>query len=75
MKEIRRGDVLMKMRVCNLKGLTVDNICLYVNKGGGTFQNLYKGRLEDVPEDLWNREIGLIGGGKKGLLDISLLVN
>lgn len=61
----------MKMCVRDLKGLTVDDICLYVDEGDGEFYDLYKGSLDGVPEELWSREIGLIGE-KKNLLDISV---
>ena len=51
---------------------TVDNVCIYVSCGEGNYQNKYKGPFIDIPTELLDKEVLLIGAARKNLLDIKI---
>ena len=56
------------MKIRDIK--TVDNVCIYSGDGEPDYMELYRGSFSQMPEELLDREIMLIGAVKKGLLDI-----
>ena len=58
------------MKLKELK--TVDNVCIYVSCGVAEYQNKYKGLFTDIPTELLDKEVMLIGAARKNLLDIKI---
>ena len=56
------------MKIRDIK--TVDNVCIYLGDGEPDYMELYRGSCNQMPAELLDREIMLIGAAKKGLLDI-----
>lgn len=62
----------MAMRLSELMALTQDTICLYEEIGEAEYKDLYKGRKQDIPSDLLNRDVMVFMAKKEGILDIEL---
>jgi len=58
------------MKLKELK--TVDQVCIYVSCGEGEYKNKYKGPLANIPTELLEKEVLLIGAARKNLLDIKI---
>lgn len=58
------------MKIRDLK--TVDNVCIYSGDGEPDYMELYRGSFDQVPAELLDREIMIIGAAKKKLLDIQV---
>lgn len=56
------------MKIRDLK--TVDDVCIYSGDGEPDYVELYRGSFNQVPAELIDEEIILIGAAKKRLLDI-----
>ena len=56
------------MKLKELK--TVDNVCIYVSCGVAEYQNKYKGLFTDIPTELLDKEVLLIGAARRNLLAI-----
>lgn len=56
------------MKIRDLK--TVDDVCIYSGDGEPDYVELYRGLFNQVPTELLDKEIMLIGAAKKRLLDI-----
>jgi len=56
------------MKIKDLK--TVDDVCIYSGDGEPDYVELYRGSFSQVPAELIDEEIMLIGAAKKRLLDI-----
>lgn len=55
-----------------LKIIVLENVCIYYKTDDGEFKDIYKGRDENVPEDLLDAEVMIVSAKKKGVLDIRL---
>ena len=60
------------MRLGELIALTQDTICLYEEIGEAEYKDLYKGRKQDIPSDLLNRDVMVFMAKKENILDIEL---
>lgn len=60
------------MTVKDLKKVTFDNVCLYKQVSDEEFEDLYKGKIEDVPVGFLDCEIVCFGAKRKDLLDIHI---
>lgn len=58
------------MKIRDLK--TVDDVCIYSGDGEPDYRELYRGSFDQVPAELLDREIMIIGAAKKKLLDIQV---
>lgn len=56
------------MKLRDLK--TVDNVCVYLGDGEPDYIELYRGPFSQVPAEILDKEIMLIGAAKKRFLDI-----
>ncbi len=61
------------MLLKDVKGIIVDEICIYVEVGEMEYKDVYRGRLCNVSEGLLMREIRVIGAKRKNLVDIEII--
>lgn len=61
------------MKLKNIINVIHDDVCLYEQVGECEFKDLYKGRAEDIPMELKEKEIFVIGAKKENMLDIQLM--
>lgn len=64
-------EVFMKLK--ELLKYIVDDVCIYVRiDKDGQYKNLYQGKTQNIPSELLERNIRLIGVRKKDCLDIEI---
>lgn len=60
------------MKIEDLRGICVDDICVYKEKSVFDYEDVYSGTLEDMPMEILDSEIRLIGGKNKNTIDIKI---
>lgn len=63
------------MKLSELIYIIADNVCVYREKhaeGDAEYEDLYTGRLKDMPEELFNCEVRVIGAKKKDFIEIEI---
>lgn len=63
------------MKLKEVKKRTYDYVCLYKKNRQNQeclYQNLWKGKIQDVPDEYLDLYVGIIGAKRKGILDIEL---
>lgn len=63
------------MIIKDIQDITFDKVVIYTKKNDSwdELKNLYKGDSKDIPHELLNKEIHLLGARRKGILDISII--
>ena len=61
------------MLLKDVQGVIADDVCLYVQKGEMEYEDVYKGRMCNVSEDLLMREVKVMGAKRKNLIDIEII--
>jgi hypothetical protein len=64
------GEIVMKIK--DLLQYVVDDICIYREVEDGLYEGLYKGNAQNVPCDLLEMQVRLVGARKKLCLDIQV---
>lgn len=64
------------MKLKDIKNNIYDNVCLYKkdqqNQEYNYYKDLYKGKMQDVPDEFLEFYVDIIGAKRKGILDIEL---
>lgn len=60
------------MKVCELKGIAMDSVCIYKEIADAEYEDLYSGMLSSAPQELLDKEIRMIGAKRKRLIDIEI---
>lgn len=60
------------MKLKEIKSLIFEDVCLYQTIDSGNYKDLWKGKAQDIPEELLDYSVGIIGSKRKGILDIEL---
>lgn len=48
------------MKLAELKTVVTDNVCIYKEISGADYEDLYKGKMRDVPEKLLDYEVWVV---------------
>lgn len=59
------------MKLKEIKSIICENVCLY-EKTNLDYKDLWKGKSQDIPEELFDYTVKIIGAKRKGKLDIEL---
>lgn len=51
--------------------ITIDKVTIY-EANSGDFKDLYKGEVKDIPLDILEMNVKIIGASKKGVIDIQV---
>lgn len=64
------------MKLKEIKTKIYDDVCLYkrneLNQEYDCYKDLWKGKIQDVPDEFLEFYVGIIGAKRKGILDIEL---
>lgn len=60
------------MKLRELMTVIVDDVIIYTEVGDGIYNDIYSGRYRDVPQELLEREVRLVGVGRRKKLDIEV---
>lgn len=59
------------MKLKEIKTVIFDDVSLYKEIDSG-YEDIWKGKSQDIPEELLDYTVGIIGAKGKGVLDIEL---
>ena len=62
-----------RLYVVDLKDYLFEKVVLYVCRDDD-YEDIYKGEVKDIPSEMLDYEVRLIGAKRKGILDISVRV-
>ncbi len=62
------------MKIKELITVIVDDVIIYKvkNKEFGMFEDLYKGKVNNIPENMLEMKIRCVGASKKAVVDIQI---
>lgn len=61
------------MKLRELMTVIVEDVVIYTEVGEHTFNDIYSGRYRDVPQELLDREVRVVGVGHKNKLEIEVI--
>lgn len=59
------------MKLKEIKSIILEEVCLY-EAINSDYKDLWEGNSQDIPEELLDYTVGIIGAKRKGILDIEL---
>ena len=63
---------MMIMTIKDLKKVTSDKVYLYKKLSDGEYEDLYQGKIDDVPAELLDSDVMYFGAKRKDFLDIRI---
>ncbi len=61
------------MKLRELMTVIVEDVVIYTEVGEHTFSDIYSGRYRNVPQELLDREVRVVGVGHKNKLEIEVI--
>ncbi|GEM_PF-1650461 len=62
------------MRIRDLKNHVFEKVSIYKQKNGNwdDFEDVYNGDMQEIPDELLDFKVNIIGAKRKGVVDISI---